>query len=260
MLTIPTKQLFSYDLGIKIIASKIPTEELTICCHGYGHNRNIINALSAHHVLSGNLLGFNFPDHDINAQSDYHLSTFGTLNEILPLLYLLKFYACDLNLPIINLYGLSAGGGAIINALAILNQYTHADQLQKIGITLDHAKQILAIVENSQIILDCPLKSVAEIIAFSGNDPEFVMLAERYTKNQMNPIDALSLLAGLKLNILLHFQNPDEILGNRDDNLFIQHLQTANRNGKTTVIIGHDGGHNVWHTTLWHKYQELHKA
>ncbi len=261
MITIPTEQLFSYNLDIKIIASKTPTEEITICCHGYGHNRNIINALSAHHALPGNLLGFNFPDHDITNQSDYHHSTFGTLNEILPLLYLLKFYACDLKLPLINLYGISAGGGAIINALAILNQYSHADQLQKIGITLDHAKQILATIENNQIILDCPLKSIAEIIASSKNkhDPELNFMHHRYTENNMNPIDALNLLSGLKLNILLHFQNPDEVLGNRDDALFAQRLQTAN-SGNTTVVIGNDGGHNVWHTSLWKKYQALHNT
>jgi len=259
LITIPTEQLFSYNLDIKIIASKTPSEEITICCHGYGHNRNIINALSAHHVLPGNLIGFNFPDHDINTQSDYTQSTFGTVNEILPLLYLLKFYACDLNLPVINLYGLSAGGGAIINTLAILNQYSHADQLQEIGITLDHAKQILTTIESSQIILDCPLKSVTEIIALRGHDPELAVLAERYTKNQMHPIDTLSLLTGLKLNILLHFQNPDEVLGNRDDALFAQRLQTAN-SGNTTVVIGNDGGHNVWHTSLWKKYQALHNT
>ena len=72
----------------------------------------------------------------------------------------------------------------------------------------------------------------------------------------MRPIDTVLLISGMKLNILLHFQNPDEIIGNRDDSLFIDLLRKANK-GTTTVVIGNDGGHNSFHTSLWNQYKKL---
>jgi hypothetical protein len=83
-----------------------------------------------------------------------------------------------------------------------------------------------------------------------------MILAERYRANNMRPIDSVERIKGLKLNILLHFQQPDEIIGNREEQLFIDRLRAAN-SGITEVVIGHDGGHNSYHRSLWSAYAKL---
>jgi hypothetical protein len=247
---------FSYNLGIKVIPSKNTNTDVTICCHGYGHNNQIVDIVNSFNMVPGILIGFNFPDYNITSAVDHKKASYGTINEILPLLYILKRCIIDLKIPTINLYGFSAGGGALINALAVLNQSNYTAQLEQIGITVEVRKQIIRALEQGLIILDCPLKSFDEISTAQGTIPELEILATTYKKNNMTPLVALQQLAGLNLNILLHFQNPDEILGNRDDQLYIDRLKKVNR-GKTTIIIGSDGGHNVYHKALWTEYKKL---
>ncbi len=43
----------------------------------------------------------------------------------------------------------------------------------------------------------------------------------------MEPIDALEGLENLSLHIVVYFQNPDEVLSNRDDEVFIERLKTG---------------------------------
>ena len=247
---------FPYDLGIKIIPSKSKKAGVMICCHGYGHCNEIADVVHSFKTVHDHIIGFNFPDYGITPEIDHTKSSFGTIDELLPLLYILKRCVIDLHISTINLYGFSAGGGALVNALVVLNQTNYDKQLETIGISVDAKKDILHALERGLIILDCPLKSVEEVIALRGPSPEFNALAPHYVKNNMRPLDAVQALKGLKLNILLHFQNPDEILGNRDDALFIERLRTANR-GKTTVVIGHEGGHNSYHASLWKQYKKI---
>lgn len=257
VIDVPKQTPFSYDLHIKHIASKTENNEVTICCHGYGHNYSIVDAVHSYKVLPGHLIGFNFPDHDITSRSDHHKSVYGTIDEILPLLYLIKYYACDLKVPVINLYGFSAGGGAVVNALAIMNQYAYKERLWHVaGISRGLIAHMLAALERGFIVLDCPLKSFNEIIALRGRSSALEIMASRYAQNNMNPIDAVRLLWKMNLNIFLHFQKPDEILGNRDDALFISRLKYANK-GTTSIIISSDGGHNVYHAGLWDQFKKL---
>lgn len=252
---VPEKTPFSYDLNVQHILSGAESDAVTICCHGYGHNSSIVSVIDSYHALSGHLIGFNFPDHDITANTDHNKSVYGTIDEILPLLYLVKYYACDLKVSVINLYGFSAGGGAVINALAIMNQYFYKERLWHVaGISRGHIAQMLAAVGSGFVILDCPLKSFNEIMALRGRTPALEIMASRYAKNHMNPIDVLQFLWKLKLTIILHFQSPDEVLGNRDDALFIRLLKHANK-GTTHVIVSSDGGHNAYHAGLWNKFK-----
>lgn len=255
-LTILQDHPFSYDLGIKILASEHPKAQVTICAHGYGHSNKIADYIKKLNVFDDHIVGFNFPDYRINEQPNPSKVHFGTLDEILPLLYILKRCIIDLQMPVINLYGFSAGGGAVVNVLAVLNK-NHADQeLAKIGIGADEKKRILKALGDGLIILNCPLKSIEEIIALRGNSPIFDLIAANFAKNNMRPIDNLLALEGLALEIMLHFQNPDEILSNRDDALFIERLRSTNK-GKTTVVMGTEGGHNVHHGTLWEQYKKM---
>jgi alpha-beta hydrolase superfamily lysophospholipase len=215
---------FNYDLGIKVITCKVSSPT----------------------------------DYNISEITDHNKSAYGTPQEILPLLYLLKRCACDLKLKSINLYGFSAGGGAIINVLSALNTTKYDIYLKPLGISTKDKKEIIDALQNGSIILDCPLKSIREIISFRGASKNLSILEKHYSANEMEPIDTLNALIGLDLTIFLNFENPDEILSNRDDQLFIDKLKKANQ-GRTIISISNDQGHIGYHTALWDNYKS-HKA
>lgn len=249
---------FLYDLHSTVIAGKRTDAPVMICCHGYGSNYTIARAVSSWNVVPDHIIGFNFPDYDLR-NYDPKKSTFGSIQEILPLLYMIKKCVIDAGLESINLYGFSAGGGAIINAFAVLNQTMYDEQLKKIGIDSATKTKILAALQKGHIILDCPLKSIDELMDLRGNSPEFAILADRYRHNNMRPIDSVALLQGLNLTVFLHFQTPDDIINNRDDALFIERLRKANK-GVTEVVLAQEGGHNAFHTSLWRQYEKFRKA
>lgn len=258
VIKVPKKHPFAYDLGVRLISGKVPSDSVTICCHGYGHNNQVADIVSSFDTIPGDLVGFNFPDYNITGDTDHRNSKFGSIDEILPLLFLIRYYACDLKLPAVNLYGFSAGAGAIVNALAVINKRSDLLRLSEIGITAQQFVCMSNALEKGQVILDCPLKSVDEIIAFRGTSPGLEAMRANYALNNMNPIDVLPQLAGFNLNIMLNFQKFDDVLSNRDDAIFIERLRKAN-SGHTAVVIGSDGGHNSYHANLWSAYKHLNK-
>jgi hypothetical protein len=252
---IPWSHPFHYDLDIKAIQSNPNQNDVTICCHGYGHNSNLIYFLNVYQVPMGHLVGFNFPDHDILVTNNHKITKFGTLDEILPFLFLLRYYACDQDFASLNLYGFSCGTAVITNALGILNKNLYEKELKHIGITKKERKQILDAVEKGAIILDCPLRSVEEILAHRGRSTPLEILCKHYAENRMIPIENLSNLKNLNLKIFVHFQNPDKKIGNRDDELYIERLKSVNR-GTTTVTTGNTGSHGGYHAALWDAYRK----
>lgn len=243
--------IFSYDLGIKLLPSRDGKKDaITICCHGYGGSHTIVDTIHSYAVLNDHLIGFNFPDFNINPAMDHSKAVYGTINELLPLFHIINYYACDQGIPVINLYGFSAGGGAVVNMLALLNAGRYKKDLQKIGITDDCIRVMRAALQKGLIILECPLKSLKELLAFKGPIPALQMISLNYEKNNLDPIDSLSSLTDFPLNIILYFNNPDETIGNRDDELFIEKIKKAN-SGNTITIIAGEGGHNTYHASLW---------
>lgn len=245
---------FDYDLHV----TRIPGEssKTMICFHGMGGNYRIAHALKrTNKLLTENLVSFNFPDHSIReGYYNPHQTTLGTIQEILPAIYVLKQVIIDEGIAEVNLYGFSAGGGAIINTLAVLNSSRYDSFLSTINVSLEDKQKILGVIQKGYIILDAPLKSIAEIIDFRGVTKELEIVGERYRTNGMEPIDVLPQLTNLSLHFIVHFQVPDEILSNRDDNFFIERLEQYNQKGTTSVIIGSDGGHVRSHHTLWNYY------
>ena len=134
---------------------------------------------------------------------------------------------------------------------ASLNTDRFNDSLQKIGVDQQAKNKMLQAIQKGQIVLDCPLKSVREIIAFKGPNTVLEVLQKRYQDNNMEPIDAIKYLKGLSLKIVLYFNNPDEILSNRDDELFYERLKKVNSTGKTLLVLGKEKGHNSAHPLLW---------
>lgn len=247
---------FNYDLHLTIFSGK--NDRVMVCFHGYGDNYEIVSSLQKNKLVDATLVSFNFPEYDIKLGREYNPkdATFGTINELLPALYVMKQMVIDQNLESIDLYGFSAGGGVLVNVISVLNTSTFDDELKKIGIGLEEKKKLLTAIQNGLVILDTPLKSIEEIIDFRGSNEEFEILAKNYRDNNLRPIDSLRHLKGLTLDILLHFQETDEILSNRDDEVYITLLKESLPEGKVTVIIGNDGGHMEPHISLWESYSK----
>ncbi|MBA3958534.1 MAG: hypothetical protein H0X51_09125 [Parachlamydiaceae bacterium] len=247
---------FSYDLHPHVISGN-PSEVL-VTFHGMGGNYLIADSVKASSNTDNTIVSFNFPDYDFKTRRDFNnlnQITLGSIQELLPPLYLLKQILINDPNRTINLYGFSAGGGAVINLLAVLNSSEYDSELKTIGIEESDKKAILDAIEKGIIILDTPLKSVAELVATRPN-LERILMAERYKQNGMEPIDNISKLPNRPFTFIVHFQEPDQILSNRDDQLYFEKLQKQNSKGKTYLIIGHDQGHMLPHPSLWKFYAD----
>ncbi len=210
-------------------------EDVIICCHGYGGDWKLAHTLSK--VVPYHVIGFNFPDYgDKIAEKAPDSLCFGTLRELHPLINLMQ-KCVEKGCERIHLYGFSAGGGAVVNALAVLN----TDRFPPL--TKEQRQNILTAVEKGTILLDCPLKSLEEIAEIRKENPEIHLLHQRYVCNQLVPIDSLACLSPLKLTVLIHFQKPDATLSNRDDTLYVDRLTTSNSAGRTLYIAGEEGAH-----------------
>lgn len=245
---------FDYDLHLTRIPGK--SSQVMICFHGMGGDYRMAHLIKEMTKTDETLISFNFPDHAILRSGEYNLekTSFGTIREILPAIYVLKKCIVDENLHTVNLYGFSAGGGAIINALAALNSTIYDQDLQKIGVTAQDKQKILTAIQKGTILLDCPLKSMEETSSARGLSPEFEVIAKRYRENKMEPIDVIKQLGNLSLHVIVYFQVPDKVLSNRNDALFISRLKQTNTRGTTEVIFGKEGTHASYHPLLWEYY------
>ncbi|HVX01229.1 MAG TPA: hypothetical protein VHA52_12465, partial [Candidatus Babeliaceae bacterium] len=45
LVTLTKPHPFSHDLGVKVIPSEMHDSDVTICCHGYGHNHHIVDVV-----------------------------------------------------------------------------------------------------------------------------------------------------------------------------------------------------------------------
>ena len=252
----PMEAPFDYDLHVFCLPGK--NERVMLCFHGYGDNYEVSSSLRNLHSVEATLISFNFPEYDIKLGKKYEPqnASFGTIDELLPALYVMKQVVVDQGVDSIDLYGFSAGAGALINAIGVLNSSTYDDKLKKIGIGEVEKEKLLDAIQRGIVILDSPLKSIEEIIAFRGSTEEFEILAKNYQANNLRPIDSLKLLKGLSLDVLLHFQGEDEVLSNRDDDIYIEKLKENLPEGRLTVIMGKDGGHMAPHFSLWRAYSK----
>jgi hypothetical protein len=248
---------FDYDFHYTYLPGT--KNETMICLHGSGEDYKIAEQIKNSTKIEENLISFNFPDHNISADFDAQKSSYGTIRELLPVLYILKKCVVDEGNYKINLYGYSAGGGALINTLTVLNRDTYDHELEKLSISFDDKQKILKAIQKGYILLDTPLKSMEELIDFRGSSPAFEILAQHFNENDFSPIHSLRHLEGLSLQLIVHFQETDEILSNRDDALFLEKIQKVNL-GKTYVLISNDGGHNAFHTSLWDYYLQINPA
>lgn len=253
-----SKSPFNYDLQITIVPGATQNENVLVCFHGSDGDCNIANVLKTYPGICEHLVSFNLPDHG-NDTNDPRKTSFGSFNELLPAIYILKKLTLDGGINTISLYGFSAGGGVAVNLIALLRGSRYEEELKIIGVSSDDRIRILSAIQNGNVILDSPLKSMDEIIDFVGPSNYLDYLASRYRCNNFRPIDSLKSFQGLSLNVLLYFSNPDEILSNRDDLIFAKRLQYYNAKGNTYVITANEGGHSGYHASLWKAYGAINK-
>jgi hypothetical protein len=228
------------------------SDKTLICFHGMGGSFRMAKILRKQLPFKETLVSFNFPDHGIRGDFDPVKTSFGTPEELIPAFFALKKCIVEGNLDTVDLYGFSAGGGALINVLGKLNTAS-GEELKTFGISSEDREKILHAVQRGRILLDSPLKSIEEIIDFRGKDPFLELVCARYKENGLSPIESVDNLKGLSLQILLYFETPDEILSNRDDLLFFEKLKAAHV-GTTVLFTGNEGGHNFIHHPLWRSY------
>lgn len=252
------KMPFLYDMHQVIYHAEKEDADVLIYFHGYGGNGTEAHKLHLHNFVSYHIVSFDFPDANITKkQRPIADMAYGTIHELLPALYILKQSVIAGALKKIHLYGFSAGGGAIINILKVLVTNEYDEDLSRISITQTDKRALLQAIQQGHVILDCPLKSVDEIIDFRGYSDELGMLAKRYAQNNLVPLNSLDVIASLPLTLFLYFQNPDEIIFNRDDALFFEKL-SRNTDMRLYFMTADNGGHGALpHASLWDMYHNV---
>ncbi len=244
------EEVFASDYVLKGFSDD---EDVMLCLHGFGMDETIASFVHDTKMAPYHLVGFNFPDwgDEIDITKPEQLC-FGTIAELKPVILRLHSCLTHLHAERIHLYGFSAGGGAAVNLLGVLKCHRFQKEL---GLTVDEMDAIYGAIERGTVVLDCPLKSIDEI--FDERKAENLYLEDEsatdlhylkrcgdiYKANDLRPIDSLLKLSGSKLNVLLVLQQPDDIVGNRDDALFVERLEAANCAGKTIIVYGPEGCH-----------------
>lgn len=248
---------FTYDFHLYSLPGN--HERTILCFHGYGGSYQIADLLKNLYNPPATLVSFNFPEHSLREGKQYDPKTasFGSIDELLPALYVMKKIILEQEREAIDLYGFSAGGGAVVNLIRVLNGSDYDLELKGIGIGAEEKKQLLSAIERGIILLDAPLKSVEEIIDFKGPSEELKILAKKYRDHAFRPIDSLKMLKGISLRVLLYFDKNDEVLSNRDDQLYIERFQESQSGQRITVLIGDEGGHVAPHYSLWEEYAQM---
>lgn len=251
-----TPNPFPYDLHMQMLPGIYTDEEVLICLHGMGCDYTIGNTMRANPALPYHIISFNFPDYGKSYNDHNYLkSTFGTIDEILPALYVWKCVVVNGKASCAHLYGFSAGGGVIINMLAVLCSHRYDAELAKIGIGDAEKNQMLASIPKGSLILEAPLKSFEEIADRDGG-AQMNGWARRARENGMKPIDNLTSLGSLSADYFVCFASCDAAIGNRDDQKFIERLRLTNTQGQVNAIISKSKGHTAYHPELWQTYKD----
>lgn len=259
----------------------VNSNRITIAVHGWGDSREGIVYLKRVYpqALPGNIITYNCPDATSGGNAPaLGKTSFGQLPDIMPFLYLLK-KCVEADIPALDLRGHSRGGAVVMNTLALLNNNTnkYQDVFTKLSITETDRKQIISMIENGAIVLECPLthvrsaikqqiKNIAESTLsststgsgfFSSVSRSTLWASEESTATSVDysastvtnykawkeqPLDSAKKLDGLKLKILFHTET-DKVVSNENDEAFYQ-LLAANNPEHTYRSIGTQGNHN----------------
>ena len=259
------KKLLHYKLQIEHIIDTDPTTKTnhrrpTIYLHGWGDTKHSAKLLKAFcDVLPGDIITFHFRDHAVFL-AKLRYSNLGQLPDVLSTIYTIKWTKDNLHVKEVDLFGYSRGGATLLNTLAVLNDTsgTYDADLEKIGVTSHERKELLAMIQRGCHVLDCPLTdmnvSIDEFMKKkTGKKSPFWIKAfevfTRYKRDGLQGLSSAKALAGLKLNILMHFQHKDSIVSNQNETELYTRLY--NHNPRTTfMVLGNNGGHLHSHAAL----------
>ena len=259
------KQLLHYKLQIEHIIDTDPTkrtnhERPTIYLHGWGDTKHSAKLLKAFcDVLPGDIITFQFRDHGVFlAKLKY--SNLGQLPDVLSTIYAIKWTKDNLHAKEVDLFGYSRGGATLLNTLAVLNDKSekYDADLEKIGVTSHERKELLAMIQRGCHVLDCPLTDMNVTIKqfmkkkMGSKSPFWLKAFEaltRYKRDGLQGLSSANALAGLKLNILTHFQHKDSIVSNKNETELYKRLYKHNPR-TTFMVLGNNGGHLHSHSAL----------
>lgn len=264
------KILFNYNLDIEHIVDRNPAIQTnhnrpTLFLHGWGDIKNSAKLLKGLcDVLPGDVITFNFHDRGVVIPKIHH-SSLGQLHDVLPAIYTLKWAKNRLKIKEIDLFGYSRGGATVLNMIAVLNDKngTYDQDLKRIGVEALERKELLDMIQRGCITLNCPLSNanVSANYRFKSFAPNLLKAFARVGHYQINGLQALQSaekLDGLKLNILLHFQNNDTIVSNQNEAKLYKRI--AKQNPDTTyIVLGNNGGHLHTHAALAHTVHSFRK-
>jgi hypothetical protein len=192
-----TAKRFNYDLSIQVLKGSHDHADIMICCHGMGANYHTAATIRANPDIESHLIGFNLPDHSLSIDAfNVSKTTYGTIQELLPLIAIIRECTVHQAVDKISLYGFSSGGGTVVNTIAVLNTSRYDADLRKLGVSGEDKVRMLDAIQKGVILLEVPLKSMEEIIAVNGCHPAMQFLMNRYRKNDMTPISSLKYLQG----------------------------------------------------------------
>ncbi len=254
-------KLFGYDLGIEYHTHSDnrffkPEKRAIFYLHPWGvvgmPNKNHAHLLKLYDVLPGDLITFNFPDGIWRAPIPAWYSSLGQLSDVLPALYALNYATDTFDLKAIDLFGYSRGGAVAVNMLAVLHDKsgTYDAALAEIGITSAKRKQLIALVENGSVVLNCPL--IDGNVTLKKYSRTIQFLAHTFTNYKHDGLQALQsaqLLSDLKLQVLLHFQYNDTRVTNQKEAELYNAFAQCKLN-TTYLLLGNDGGHVHSHDAL----------
>lgn len=254
-------QLFGYDLGIEYHTHSDnrffkPKKRAILYLHPWGvvgmPNKKHAHLLKLYNVLPGDLITFNFPDGVWRAPIPLWYSSLGQLSDVLPALYALNYAYDTFGLKAVDLFGYSRGGAVAVNMLAVLHDKTgtYDTALAEIGITATKRKQLIALVENGSVVLNCPL--IDGNVTLKKYSRTIQFLARTFTNYKHDGLQALQsaqLLSDLKLRVLLHFQYNDTRVTNQKEAELYNAFAQCNPDA-TYLLLGNDGGHVHSHDAL----------
>lgn len=210
-------------------------KNITLYLHGYGEDKSAAQFFKENQLLSGSIVSFDFVD--VTSLGKIK-SNFGQLGDVLRALTVINHLK---DKEKINLFGRSRGGAVLINMLAVLHDKTdrYDNHLLTIGISKSRRIELLELLQKGSHVITCPLLTLKSVI---GHAHHLLPCISDYSVYGLEALQTVHLLAGLKLDITLHFQRNDTVVGNHYDILFYQVLKSFNPD--TTKLIYDEDNHN----------------
>lgn len=278
------QQELGYDPHINIIHDASLTEEAqshaTIYLHGFGDDsNNFLRHLRGPrnsgqqkqkgrpYLLSCPAIFFDFPDAALfkNQYTALFKTSLGQISDILPFAYALNL--CRMaGYKSIDVFGFSRGATTTLNTLAVLVKGSHEKELEHIGIGDQARTEIIKMLQNGCITLDCPLKSLPQKLKHDYGTVvgciahTFMPIFTRYRPWQEQAINAFDALKDTPFKMLIHYEKNDRMVTNWGDRLMYEKACAINKEHTYFLKSNDDGGH-IGHRknlpTVFHAFKQL---